>query len=153
MSFFLLALHLARRPFPALRGWGLGRVLFLLVPTCAAVGIGLAALQAAPAAMALALAMAVAALMAIPALADGLRGRAAAMRRYRQDASKAAAAAWLRAVRSLLPILAARWTAAAVAQRRAIVPRPPALAGRRVIAALTLTPRLLPVPFARRAVH
>jgi hypothetical protein len=70
--------------------------------------------------------MAVAALMAIPALADGLRGRALAMRRYRQDASKSAAAAWLRAVRSLLPILASRRTAEAVAQRRARPPRPPA---------------------------
>ena len=147
MSFFRLALQLAHRPLPTRLNKGV--LLALLVPTCAAVGIGLAVLHAAPAALALALAMATVAVMAIPVLADGLRARTHALRRYRQDAGEALASAWLTAVRSLLPLLAARWTAAAAAQRRALIPRPLAMAGGRALAALTLSPRLLPIPATR----
>jgi hypothetical protein len=147
-----------RRPNPAkqpLPGW-LGRVrlatvLLIFLPACAAVGLGLASLGAGREGYALAGALLALGLIALPILAEAIRAQAAALLRFRLAVAAHALGGWLAALRALLPRQAAGHGRSAATRRRSIVPRPPALAGRRVVAALTLTPRLLPIPAARRA--
>ena len=143
MNFFKLAWRLAARPLP---GWPgritLAGLLALLLPACAAVGVGLSALGSPGVAWALALAMGIGAFLAIPALTDLLRARAAALRKFRSEAAQAAAEAWESAVRSLLPRLASRQGAAAATQRRTLPPPPAPIRGR-YLPHLALTARLL----------